>query len=231
MSAVLAADIVGYSRLMGADEEGTLSRFRALRRDVIDPEIAARQGRIFQTTNDGLLVEFASPVEAIRCAVNWQRATAVRNQAEPPERRIAFRIGVNQTSDIHRDDVNVATRLARIADAGGIAISEFAHESVKDNLTLAFDDLGPQTLEAVAVPVRAYRVRIDDLPVKAWAPSAPAIRFFAVHAAIAVTVLVVTAALAVGSLWWQQSNRAAPVRAHPFVSRIKLGERRRRKCR
>jgi adenylate cyclase len=165
--AILAADIAGYSRLVGLDEEGTLTRLRSLRREVIDPAIAARRGRTVKTTGDGMLVEFSSVVDAVRCAVVVQRATAEREAELPPDRRIAFRVGVNlgdivvEGGDIFGDGVNIAARLEGIAEPGGICLSAAAHEQVHGKVELDFADLGEQSLRNISRPVHAYRALLD----------------------------------------------------------------------
>jgi adenylate cyclase len=160
----LAADVAGYSRLVEADEEGTLSRLKAVRAEVIDPKIAFHHGRIVKTTGDGLLVEFASVVDALRCAAEAQTAMAKSNDPLPPDRRIEFRIGVNvgdvvvEDGDIFGDGVNVAARLEGLAEPGGICISARVQEDAAGRLDLAFEDMGDQALKNIARPVRAYRV-------------------------------------------------------------------------
>ena len=137
LAAIFAADVAGYSRLMGADEEGTLERLRAHRRELIDPKIAEHQGRIVKTTGDGVLVEFASPVKAVRCAVEVQHGMVDRNADVPREQRIEFRIGINlgdvvvEDGDIYGDGVNVAARLESIAEPGGICISGKVYDEIK----------------------------------------------------------------------------------------------------
>jgi adenylate cyclase len=164
LAAILAADVAGYSRLMGADEEGTLSRLRSIRADLIDPTIAAHRGRIVKTTGDGLLVEFASVVDALRCATEWQAGMAERNVRLPGD-RIDFRIGLNvgdvmvEAGDIFGDGVNVAARLEGLAQPGGICVSARVQEDTAGRLDLAFDDMGEQSLKNIARPVRVYRVR------------------------------------------------------------------------
>ena len=166
LAAILAADVAGYSRLMGADEEGTLERLKALRADVIDPKIAEHHGRIVKTTGDGLLVEFASVVDAVRCAVQVQRGLESRNAVIPADIRIEFRVGINlgdiiiDESDIYGDGVNVAARLEAIAEPGGICVSGIVHDQVRDKLDLAFEDMGEQVLKNIARPVRVYRVQL-----------------------------------------------------------------------
>jgi adenylate cyclase len=160
----LAADVAGYSRLVEADEEGTLSRLKAVRAEVIDPKIAFHHGRIVKTTGDGLLVEFASVVDALRCAAEAQTAMAKSNDPLPPDRRIEFRIGVNvgdvvvEDGDIFGDGVNVAARLEGLAEPGGICISARVQEDAAGRLDLAFEDMGDQALKNIARPVRAYRM-------------------------------------------------------------------------
>src|SRR5215510_1941886 len=140
LAAIVAADVVGYSRLMGADEAGTLAALKAHRRELVDPKIAAHQGRIVKTTGDGLLVEFPSVVEAVQCAVEVQRAMRERNASVAEERRIEFRVGINlgdviiDGDDIHGDGVNVAARLEALAEAGGICVSRMVHDQVRDKL-------------------------------------------------------------------------------------------------
>ena len=167
LAAILAADVAGYSRLMGADEEGTLTRLKAHRRELVDPKIAEHRGRIVKTTGDGLLVEFASVVDAIRCAVEIQREMAERNADAPVDRRIEYRIGINvgdiiiDESDIFGDGVNVAARLEALAEPGGICVSRMVREQVRDKLALSFADMGEQQVKNIARPVRAYRVVTD----------------------------------------------------------------------
>ena len=159
LAAILAADVVGYSRLIGADEAGTLSHLRRLRAEAIDPRIAEHHGRLVKTTGDGLLVEFVSVVDALRCAVAWQAAIAGRDTGG-----IQFRIGINvgdivvEDGDIFGDGVNVAARLEALAEPGGICVSARVQEDALGRLDLAFEDLGEQALKNIARPVRAYRV-------------------------------------------------------------------------
>ena len=164
LAAILAADVAGYSRLMGADEEGTLNRLRSIRANVIDPKIAAHHGCIVKTMGDGLLVEFGSVVDAVRCAAEVQASLAESNAPLPPERRIAFRIGIHQgdilveDGDIFGDGVNVAARLEGLAEQGGICVSARVQEDAAGRLDLAFEDMGEQQLKNIARPVRVYRV-------------------------------------------------------------------------
>ena len=165
LAAILAADVAGYSRLMGADEEGTLAALKAIRRELADPRIAEHRGRIVKTTGDGLLVEFASVVDAVRCAVEVQREMAERNADVPAETRIEFRIGINlgdiiiDDDDIFGDGVNVAARLEALAEPGGICVSRVVRDQVRDKLDFAFEDMGEQQVKNIARPVRVFRVR------------------------------------------------------------------------
>jgi TolB-like protein/class 3 adenylate cyclase/Flp pilus assembly protein TadD len=166
LSAVLAADVAGYSRLVGIDEEGTLARLRSLRVELIDPAIAAHRGRIIKTTGDGILVEFPSVVDAGRCALDVQRGIARRNEEIAADHRIAFRIGIHlgdvvvDGADLLGDAVNIAARLEGIAEAGGITLSEDAWRQVRDKLAETFVDLGEQALKNIARPVRVYRIDV-----------------------------------------------------------------------
>jgi len=164
LAAILAADVAGYSRLMGVDEEGTLERLKALRRQLVDPKIKEYRGRIVKTTGDGMLVEFASVVDAVRCAVDVQRDMAERNSAIPAERRIEIRMGINvgdiiiDEGDIYGDGVNVAARLEALAEPGSICVSRIVRDQVRDKLDFTFDDKGEQQVKNIARPVRVYSV-------------------------------------------------------------------------
>src|SRR5271169_3380456 len=168
LAAILAADVAGYSRLMGADEEGTLARLKALRREVADPKIKEHRGRIVKTTGDGLLLEFASVVDAVRCAVEVQREIAERNADVPPDRRIELRMGINvgdiikDGRDIHGDGVNVAARLEALAEPGGICVSRVVRDQVRDKLAFSFEDMGEQQVKNIARPVRVHRIVIGE---------------------------------------------------------------------
>jgi adenylate cyclase len=178
LAAILAADVAGYSRLMGADEEGTLERLRALRRELLDPKIAEHRGRIVKTTGDGLLVEFASVVDAVRCAVAVQQAMPERNTGVAANDRIEWRIGINlgdvivEDDDLYGDGVNIAARVEALADAGGVFVSNTVHDHVRDRLPFVFEDLGEQQVKNIARPVRIYRVRDSKTP---SAPAPPAL--------------------------------------------------------
>ncbi len=177
LAAILAADVAGYSRLMGADEEGTLERLKALRRELVDPKISAHHGRVVKTTGDGLLVEFPSVVDAVRCAVEVQQEMTERDTGVPADNRIELRIGINlgdviiEGDDLFGDGVNIAARIEALADAGGVFVSNTVHDHVRDRLPFVFEDLGEQEMKNIARPVRVYRVR-DATPAKSL--SAPA---------------------------------------------------------
>lgn len=167
LAAILAADVAGYSRLMGRDEEGTLAALKAHRKEVIDPKIAEHRGRIVKTTGDGALVEFASAVDAIRCAVDIQRAMAERNAAIPEDRRVEFRVGINvgdiiiDEGDIYGDGVNIAARVESLATPGAICLSEDTYKQIKGKIEIDVSDMGEQQLKNIAQPLRIYGVRPD----------------------------------------------------------------------
>jgi adenylate cyclase len=181
LAAILAADVAGYSRLMGADEEGTLAALKELRRDLADLNIKEHRGRIVKTTGDGLLVEFASVVDAVRCAVEVQREMSDRNAGVPAERLIEFRIGINlgdiiiDKRDIYGDGVNVAARLEALAEPGGICVSRVVRDQVRDKLGFAFEDMGEQQVKNIARPIRVHRIRLtEEASVTSIRPSHPA---------------------------------------------------------
>jgi len=167
LAAVLAADVAGYSRLMGSDEEGTLARLKAVRKALVDPTIAKHRGRIVKTTGDGMLVEFSSAVDAARGAVEVQRGMAAQNTDVPQDVRIEFRIGIHvgdvifDDNDIFGEGVNIAARLEGIAEAGGVCLSDDTHRQIRGKIDSAFEDMGPQSLKNIAEPMRAWRVVID----------------------------------------------------------------------
>jgi TolB-like protein/class 3 adenylate cyclase len=171
LTAIFAADVAGYSRLMGADEEGTHERLQAHLRELVNPKINEHRGRIVKNTGDGFLAEFPSVVDAVRCAVEVQRGMAQRNVETSPEQRIEFRVGINlgdviaEGEDIFGDGVNVAARLEALAEPGGVFVSNTVHEHARDRLPFVFEDLGEQQVKNIARPVRAYRVRHRDI---AW---------------------------------------------------------------
>jgi adenylate cyclase len=164
LAAILAADVAGYSRLMGADEEGTHERLRGHLRDLIEPKITEHRGRVVKNTGDGFLADFQSVVDAVRCAVEVQQGMADREPEVPEERRIRFRIGVNlgdvivEEHDIFGDGVNVAARIEALAEPGGICVSRVVRDQVRDKLGISFEDLGEQQVKNIARPVRVYRV-------------------------------------------------------------------------
>ena len=176
LAAILATDVVGYSRLMEKDEAGTLAALKARRKDLLEPLVARHKGRIFKVTGDGVLMEFSSAVNAVQCAVDFQAAMASANADMPDETRIVVRIGIHlgdvmvEGGDLYGDGVNIAARLETIAEPGGICVSEDAYRQVRNKLDCAFDDLGPQNLKNIAKPVQAYRIaaprpeRKDALP-------------------------------------------------------------------
>ncbi len=166
LAAVLAADVAGYSRLMGADEEGTLAQLKALRKTLFDPKITDHRGRIVKNTGDGALIEFGSVVDAVRCAVEIQRGMAEQNIDVPQVKRIEFRIGIHvgdiiiEDDDIFGDGVNIAVRLEGIAEPGGVSISDDAHRQIRGKVEITFEDMGSQSLKNIAEPMRVWRVRI-----------------------------------------------------------------------
>jgi adenylate cyclase len=177
-AAILAADVVGYSRLMEVDEAGTLAALKSRRKDLLDPLVARHQGRLFKTTGDGVLVEFASAVNAVQCAVDLQQGMAATNSGQSEDRHIVLRIGVNlgdvivEGSDLYGDGVNIAARLEGIVEPGGILVSGTAYDHIKSKVKVGFEDLGAQTLKNIAEPVRAYRV--TGTPVVAMVRPKPA---------------------------------------------------------
>jgi adenylate cyclase len=164
LAAILAADVAGYSRLMGADEEGTLERLKAHRRELVDPKIKEHRGRIVKTTGDGMLVEFPSVVDAVRCAVEVQRVMLERNADVPEDKRITFRIGVNlgdviiDGDDIYGDGVNIAARLEALAEPGGICVARTVRNQIRDKLPYPFEDMGEQSVKNIVRPVRTSAI-------------------------------------------------------------------------
>jgi adenylate cyclase len=178
LAAILAADVAGYSRLMGVDEEGTLAALKAYRRELIDPKIAEHRGRIVKTTGDGALVEFASVVDAVRCALEIQRAVTERSAEVSEDRRIEFRIGINvgdiiiDEDDIYGDGVNIAARVEALASPGAICLSDNAYQQIKGKLALDVSDMGEQQLKNIGQAIRVYRVRLEGAATNA-APKLP----------------------------------------------------------
>ena len=168
LAAIFAGDIAGYSRLMGIDDEGTLRQLKAHRKELVDPKITEHRGRIVKTTGDGMLVEFVSVVDAVRCAVDIQRGMAERNVPVPADLRIEFRVGINvgdiifDGDDIFGDGVNVAARLEALADPGGIMVSSVVHDQVRDKLSFGFESLGEQTVKNIARPVGVHRIHLAE---------------------------------------------------------------------
>ena len=203
LAAILVADIVGYSRLAGADEERTLARVRGLRSDHIDPTIAAHHGRIVKHTGDGSIGEFRSVVDAVRCAIEVQTGLIERNAGVPPERRIEYRVGIHvgdvveeSDGDLMGDGVNIAARLEGVAKPGAICLSEQAYWQVKGRLDLAVSDLGPTRLKNIAEPIHVYSLEVgQQAPWKPVSSATPvdhqaaikrirAKRAFGLHAAV-----------------------------------------------
>jgi adenylate cyclase len=220
LAAILAADVAGYSRLMGADEEGTLERLKAHRREFVDPKIKEHRGRIVKTTGDGMLVEFPSVVDAVRCAVEVQRAMDDRNAEIPEDKRIIFRIGVNlgdviiDGDDIYGDGVNIAARLEALAEPGGICISRVVRDQIRDKLPYPFDDMGEQSVKNIARPVRAYAmtaIAVASTPLVAVPPQPnPARRRIGPRrAAIAASVVAI---MGIGiAVWWAWPQGNSPM--------------------
>jgi TolB-like protein/class 3 adenylate cyclase/Tfp pilus assembly protein PilF len=214
LAAILAADVVGYSRLMGEDETGTLTALKQHRAMLLDPAIAEHRGRIVKLMGDGVLVEFASVVDAVECAVSIQRGMVERIADVPDSKRIVFRIGVNlgdviiEGDDIYGDGVNVAARLEGLAEPGGVCISGTVFDQVKGKLDLSFDDLGPQEVKNIADPVRAYRVQL----IAGDNPETPTPQRQRRRPIVITGIVVVTAALVAGGLyaWTERTQPAQP---------------------
>jgi class 3 adenylate cyclase len=179
LAAILAADVVGYARLVEQDEAATLAALKALRQQVIDPLLAEHKGRVVKLMGDGALVEFGSVVDAVACAVAVQRGVAEQQAETPPERRIVFRIGINlgdvvvEGEDLLGDGVNIAARLEQLCEPGGVMVSGTAYDHLQGRLGLPLEDAGEQQVKNIARPVRAYRVRLDGLvlqPRFSWYP-------------------------------------------------------------
>jgi len=225
LTAILAADVAGYSRLMGADEEGTHERLKAHLRELVDPKIAEHRGRIVKNTGDGFLAEFASVVDAVRCGVEMQRGVADRNAAIPEDDRITFRVGINlgdviaEEDDIFGDGVNVAARLEALAEPGGICVSGVVRDQVRDRLKHNFEDLGEQQVKNIARPVRVYAWRPDaaaDLPASHAPIASPGRRSGAI--AVVAGVASVGLVIAVGAWWGWPAMRTASTRSATAVA-------------
>ena len=175
LTAILAADVAGYSRLMGLDEEGTHQSYMAHLRELLTPKVGEHRGRIVKSTGDGMLAEFPSVIDAVRCAIELQAGMAERNADVPADKRLEFRIGINlgdvifDEGDIFGDGVNVAVRLETLAEPGGICINRVVRDQVRDRLDITFQDMGEQQVKNIARPVRAYAIRLGD---KATTPAA-----------------------------------------------------------
>jgi class 3 adenylate cyclase/TolB-like protein/Tfp pilus assembly protein PilF len=211
LAAILAADVAGYARLMSEDEEGTLAELRAWRHEVADPHIRERHGRIIKATGDGFLVEFASVVDAVRCAVEMQREMAARNDDIPAARRLEFRIGINlgdivaEDHDIFGDGVNVAARLEALAEPAGICISRVVRDQIRDKLPYAFEDRGEQQVKNIARPVRVFAMTPATIAATERA-EAPPQRHGGRAALLSVTVIAAVLALG-GASWWTWSRQ------------------------
>nr|WP_043751357.1 adenylate/guanylate cyclase domain-containing protein [Methylobacterium nodulans] len=225
LAAIMVADIVGYSRLMGADEAGTLRRLKALRREVIDPSIAAARGRIVKAMGDGLLAAFPSPLRAVACAVRIQRAMLIREAGRAPDQQFRLRVGINlgdvveePDGDVYGDGVNVAARLEPLAEPGGLCISRPVHDQVRDKLPYRFEDLGKRELKNIARPIGVFALSasaigslcISDEAAEEPFPSRSHPRKPAALAACAAVLL-----LAGGIGWWSWSALRAPAPGQP----------------
>src|SRR6516165_3802237 len=222
LAAILAADVAGYSRLMGMDEEGTHERLKTHFRQLVEPKIEEHQGRVVKNTGDGLLAEFPSVVDAVRCAAEVQRGMIDREPMVSDERRIRFRIGVNlgdvivEDGDIFGDGVNVAARLEALAEPGGICVSGTVRDPVRDRLPYALDDLGEQSVKNIARPVRVYALRPDavaDLPARSVRFEVPRRRFSVFVAVAATAVALLFIAVSVWWLWPAPRSSPAPTAA------------------
>ncbi len=228
LAAILAADVVGYSRLAGAEEDRTLARLRALRSDLIDPTIAVHNGRVVKRTGDGVLIEFRSVVDAVRCAIEMQNGMVERNAGLPPERRIEFRVGIHlgdvveeSDRDLMGDGVNIAARLEGIAKPGAICLSEDAYRQVKSRLDLAVSDLGPIELKNIAEPVRVYSLAVGK-PALAK-PTKPAVRnrrpiFLLLGAGIVAALI----AIGGGAWYFLGANRPATVTSNAPAAHLSI---------
>ncbi|MDH3741730.1 MAG: adenylate/guanylate cyclase domain-containing protein, partial [Hyphomicrobiales bacterium] len=208
LAAILVADVVGYSRLVGTDEEGTIARLRATRDELIDPSIARHNGRIVKTMGDGLLIEFTSVVDAVRSAAEVQRAMAERNTGAPGSERIEFRVGINlgdvvvEGDDIMGDGVNVAARLEGLAEPGGVCISGTAFDQVRDKLDVGYEHLGEQEVKNIARPVRVYKVLLRPADEGKMVGVKPTGRPQKLRWAAAAAIIL--GVFTAGGVWWWQ---------------------------
>ena len=225
LAAILAADVVGYSRLAGMDEDRTLARLRALRSDLIDPTIAVHHGRVVKRTGDGILIEFRSVVDAVRCAIEVQNGLIERNAGLPPERRIEFRVGIHlgdvveeSDGDLMGDGVNIAARLEGIAKPGAICLSEDAYRQVKSRLDFAVSDLGLTQLKNIAEPVRVYALEVGKpAQAKPTTPAVPKKRsIFALLGAGIVTLMVIAG----GAWYFLGATRTGSVASKPTAAEV-----------
>src|SRR5215475_12824479 len=228
LAAILAADVAGYSRLAAADEERTLARLRALRSDLIDPTIALHHGRVVKRTGDGVLIEFRSVVDAVRCAIEVQNGMAERNAGLPPERRIEFRIGIHlgdvveeSDGDLMGDGINIAARLEGIAKPGAICLSEDAYRQVKSRLDLIVSDLGATQLKNIAEPIRVYSLEVgkpaEAKPVAEAKHAQPEGR--SAMAPLIAGIAVLCAAI-VGGVWYFLGvNRSSTIASDGLIAR------------
>lgn len=213
LAAILAADVVGYSRLMGEDEEGTLAALSAVQAELIEPCIAAHHGRVFKTTGDGMLAEFASVVDAVGCAIAFQSRIAERNGKTPEARRIEFRIGVNlgdvilKDDDVFGDGVNIAARLESLAMPGGICISRTVRDNIRDRMDVTLEDLGEIEVKNIARPVRVFRVFADSVPAAQEPVRAPTGRL----KRLAILAVIPVAIAVAGAVVWFRPWDATPV--------------------
>jgi class 3 adenylate cyclase len=222
--AILAADVAGYSRLMGEDEEGTLVRLKAHRRDLVDPKIAEYRGRIIKTTGDGLLVEFRSVIDAVRCAAEIQRGMLDRDRGVPEQQRIRFRIGVNlgdiivDGGDIFGDGVNVAARLEALAEPGGVCVSHTVRDQIHDKLPYVLHDLGEQFVKNIARPVRAYALSPETIVGLPAASVSRTARRRSYAKPLMISAAAAVALVIAGVTWWEWSQRSPTASAPAPVS-------------
>src|SRR6202789_1985591 len=236
IAAILAADVVGFSRMASADEDRTLARLRGVRSDLVDPTIAVHNGRVFKRTGDGILIEFRSVVDAVRCAIEVQKAMIDRNAGVPPERRIEFRVGIHlgdvveeSDGDLMGDGVNIAARLEGIAKPGAICLSEDAYRQVKGRLDLKVSAFGSTKLKNIAEPIRVYSLQVGaQADAKVATPSAPAQPSAASvprrRSVLAPSAVAIALLLAAGAAAWYfvGANRSAPIASTPSAEAAHL---------